>query len=367
MFVTTEQGFVFRAISGATAGPRCAVLADGRVLCSFMAQSKLGVNDFVPMIAESRDLGRTWSVARPVWPELRGRYSLFCSISGSRSGELFLYGSRTRIDAPGESFWSDATQGLKANDLFIARSQDGDRWTEPASFPLPEPGAAECPGALCVTRSGRWVCCYSPYNTFDRDVRVTRDRVVAMLSDDCGLTWRGRRMMDFENPDDGAAEAWVVELADGRLIGACWHMNVRAGSDYENAFVISNDVGETWSPVVSTGIRGQSVALAPLPDRRVLMVYNPRKVDPRGVWLAVASTAAADFGLQANRIVWRAENSTQSGTSGEHATWTDFAFGEPSVTLLLDGSLLLVFWCAQPSGSGIGFARVTMESSSMVD
>ncbi|OGG46203.1 MAG: hypothetical protein A3F84_15100 [Candidatus Handelsmanbacteria bacterium RIFCSPLOWO2_12_FULL_64_10] len=51
---------------------------------------------------------------------------------------------------------------------------------------------------------------------------------------------------------------------------------------------------------------------------------------------------------------------TQRDTSGGHTEWQDFAFGEPSVTPLPDGSLLVVFWCIQPAGRGIGYVRLRM-------
>src|SRR5207244_6058032 len=141
-------------------------------------QSKLGTNDFTPMIARSTDGGSTWSDEHPIWPELEGRSSLFCSVSRAPSGELFLYGIRTPIDAPGESFWSEATQGLKQNELIWATSIDGGwTWTETVAVPMPIPGSAEAPGALCATGAGPWLVPYSPYPTFDRDVAVDRSQV----------------------------------------------------------------------------------------------------------------------------------------------------------------------------------------------
>lgn len=60
-------------------------------------------------------------------------------------------------------------------------------------------------------------------------------------------------------------------------------------------------------------------------------------------------------------MVWRAEVRTQSDTSGDHSEWTDFSFGEPSVTLLPDAVLLVTFWCIQPEVRGIGFVRLTVD------
>ncbi|MCX6624220.1 MAG: sialidase family protein, partial [Acidobacteria bacterium] len=153
-----------------------------------------------------------------MWPQLASKLSLFGSISRSTSGELFFYGIATPIDTPGESFWSDETQGLKQNSLFWAVSLDeGRTWTDPAMIPLGYAGSAEAPGPLCVTREGAWLGCYAPYNTFDPSVKVERDRLLLVRSEDRGRSWQSQVMTRFEDPASGGAEAWVVELAGGAL------------------------------------------------------------------------------------------------------------------------------------------------------
>lgn len=360
------EGYVSRRQAGSAtaiaAGPRCVVTGAGEVLCSFVVQSALGVNDFVTMIARSRDGGVTWDDAQPVWPDCARSESIFCSISRAPSGDLFLTGMRWTIDAAGESFWSDATQGMKANQLIWSRSGDhGVSWSEPRAIPLDGPGSAEAPGTLCVTGAGRWLVCYSPYNNFDPAVTVDRSRVVEALSDDEGRTWHHRDLLRFGEPNSGSAEAWVIELADGRLLGVAWHIDLSGKRDYPNAFAISLDGGDTWQATASTGILGQSSALAPLPDGRVLLVYNQRKHGEPGVYLATARPGAAEFGLESNQIVWRAERAMLRDTSPDHADWTGFAFGEPSITAFADGSWLVVFWCVQPEGQGIRFIKLLEE------
>ena len=168
--------------------------------------------------------------------------SLFVGLSRSPSGELFLYGTRTPIDAPGESFWSEASGGLKQNELVWARSSDSGRsWSRPAVIPMPQAGAAEAPGPMCITRQGRWVACYAPYPTFDPDVQVDRGHLVLLYSDDEGASWRHTSMMRFAEPDSGGAEAWVVELADGRLLGTCWHLSHTDAREFPNPCAISAD------------------------------------------------------------------------------------------------------------------------------
>jgi hypothetical protein len=355
-FVTERQPNTPTAVA---AGSRCAVTKEGEVACTYMVQSALGINDFVPMLARSSDGGATWQEQGPIWPHLASGHSLFGSLSRSPAGELFLYGTDTPIDRPGEGVWCEATQGLKQNQLFWARSSDSGRtWTAPLPIPMPIPGSAEAAGPLCITRSGRWVACYAPYNTFDPSLRVERNQIVALLSDDQGRNWSHTSMLRFKDVHSGGAEAWVIELADGRLLGTSWHMSHKNGSDYPNPYALSLDTGTTWQPTGSTGIWGHTTALAPLPDGRALFIYVQRKHGEIGVWLAVANPTASHFGVEANQIIWRAETPIQRGLSVEHSNWQDYAFGEPSVTLLPDGTPLATLWCIQPSGRGIKYLKL---------
>ncbi len=322
-----------------------------------MAQSALGINDFIPMQSVSRDGGVTWSEACPIWPQFRDSWSIFCSISRAPSGDLFLYGIRFPITIAGESFWSEATQGMKANELFWARLI-GETWSEPCVIPMPIPGSAEAPGPLCITQEGRWLACYAPYNTFDPAVIVDRSQIVLLVSEDCGQSWRHTSMLRFREENSGGAEAWVIELADGSLLGACWQVGYTKGQEFPNMYAMSFDGGATWTEPRSTDIMGQSSALASLPDGRVLFIYNQRKHGEPGVWLATARPVESDFRVESNQITWRAQQITQHDTSAEHLEWEDFAFGEPSITVLADGTLLAALWCIQPDGQGIRYVKL---------
>ena len=153
-----------------------------------------GQCDFVPAIAHSGDGGVTRHNENIIWPDLAERWSILASISRSPGGALLLFGSRTPIDEPGEPFWSDQVQGLKANELIWAGSDDdGQTWSDPLSISLPVAGAAEAPGPMCVTRDDRWLCCYCPYPTFYPAIRVDRSRVILLVSDDRSQTWRHTR------------------------------------------------------------------------------------------------------------------------------------------------------------------------------
>ncbi len=362
-FDVLKKGFIYQNATGenqqVACTSRCAVNNKGEVLCSFMLNSGLGMNDFTPHLAVSSDAGLSWKVRGKIWPHLQESYSINVSISRSANGELFLFGSRTPRTASGESFWCQETLGILLNEMIWSCSKDdGLTWSEPATLKTPLPGAVESPAPMCVTRTGRWVAPYSPHNTFDPNLKVDLQHVVLMISDDKGKTWRHTSAIRVKEDDAYVAESWTTELFDGRLLTTTWHLHRGEGDDYPNAYAISNDNGQTWLPTRDTPIMGQSAGLAPLPEGKVLFVYNQRRHGKPGVWLAVAKPTAEDFGVLHNDIVWDAAIATQHSSSGKSTSWTDFAFGEPSVTVLPDNTALVAFWCIQPGGSGIGFVKL---------
>lgn len=364
---TLDEGFVCRKSLVArgtdiAVGPRIVVLPSGEVVCSFMETAKTATNDFVPALSRSADGGKTWTEPRRVWPHLSREWSIFAGLSRDPySGHLFLYGSRCRIDVPGETNWSTETQGLKANELIWAVSSDEGRiWSEPHIIPMPIPGSAEAPGPLCVTKSGRWLACYAPGNTFDPQLKVDRSQIVAVFSDDQGKTWRHTSMLRFPQPA-GGAEAWLIELADGRLLGTSWVIP-DDGSELPNAYAISADGGITWSRTNFTGTPGQTTALLALPDSRAIFLYNQRRHGDPGVKAALVKPTEKSFGIEFDDYVWKAETRTQSGSSGNLSEWSDFSFGEPSIARLKDDTFLAAIWCIQLSGSGIRYVKVRWET-----
>lgn len=360
----TAEGFISQRQLGTpfsiAAGSRCVSLGAGKLVCSFVAQAATGLNDFKPMLARSTDGGASWSEARMIWPELQDRCSIFGSVSISSRGELYYYGMRTPIDRPGELAWSEVTQGLKQNELVWSRSRNGGLDWEPLRvIPMPIPGSAEAAGPMCVTRAGDFVCCYAPYNTFDPALKVDKAQVVCLVSRDQGLSWTHNSMFRFPEPDALGAESWVIELADGRLLGTGWH--ICGDQSLSNAYALSRDGGRSWSATLATGTLGQSTGLGALSDGRAAFVYNQRKHGVVGVWLGIADPTEKDFGLVANEPVWRAETAVKGQATGDFKDWTNFAFGEPSATELPDGTILVTFWVAQPSGHGIRYVKVRRE------
>jgi len=361
-FKIVDEGFVYLAEENSdhlvACGPRCVVTSSGEIICSFMVQSGLGINDFKPVTVRSKN-GSEWGKPYFLWKEKLEKYSIFGSISIGPNGKIFFFGTRTMIEKKGESFWCEKTQGLKQNEIVYAFStDDAYTWSDLFTIPMPVPGSAEAPGPMCITKNGSWHACYSPYNTFDPDVVVEKNQVLLLTSRDCGKTWSYTSMLKFRENYAGAAEAWVIELTDGRLLGTCWKLNLRDGTDFPNAYAISYDDGRTWTPALSTGIMGQSTALCKLDNGRALFIYNQRKIQPYGVRIAVVNPSENDFGVEVNQIVYFAEKYSTENLATSHSDWTQFNFGEPSAVVLPDKSILVVLWCIENKHSGIRYIRL---------
>lgn len=369
-FETIAEGFICRRKptdeNPTMSGPRIVIAKDGSLVAVFMMQSKLGINDFIPVVSRSKDNGLTWRDEGPIWPSKIGKFSFFVALSRDEKGDLYVFGSRYPIDTPGESFWSEATQGLKQNELIWAVSTDhGKSWSQPNVIPMPIPGSAEAPGPMIITRAGTWVAPYSPYNTFDPNLKVDRGQVVAVVSRDKGHTWTHTSMIRFAEPNSGAAEAWCYELSDGRMLGTTWHTDYTAGDkrkDHPNKYAISRDGGMTWSKTQSTGTMGNTTALAAFPDGRALFIFVKRKpAEDVGIWAAVAEPTEKDFGIKHQQRVWSVAKPTQKeGAAASHEDWTGFNFGEPAAVVLPNNELLLAYWYIAQEHSGIGTVRLRL-------
>ena len=150
-------------------------------------------------------------------------------------------------------------------------------------------------------------------------------------------------MLGFEIGVCGA-EAWVIELSDGTLLATSWQVNQKNGEDpLPNAFAVSHNGGESWSPTASTEILGQSTSLMARNDGYALFAYNQRLRVPYGIGVAQVKPGQDSFGIGTNVLAWSADQSSKN-RSNEFKKWTDFSFGEPSFVQLENGDAILMFW-----------------------
>lgn len=358
MFRKIAEGDVFATTKDASnaSGPRYVVLADGSLACTFMLNSKSGGNDFVPMIAYSAD-GAVWTEAKPVWPELEGKKSVFVSLRGAGDGQVCLAGKAWDTAYPGEPFWSDEAAGMKENKLVFSISSDGHSFPLPTEVDVPFYSSAEQPGGMLAENGGKLTMIYSPYPTIEKKEEADTGCMGILRSNDGGKTFSAAKFAQVEGPCQ-YGEAWITRLTDGRLFVSTWQTAVPEKS---TQYLLSEDDGATFAGPFTQPFRGQSTGIAPWKDDSVLIAYNQRKEGTIGVWLAMEKFNGTDVEVLENEPVWAAEIATKSGTSGDFSQWTDFAFGEPSVTVLPDDSLLVTLWYRQNGVNGIRYVRLVRE------
>lgn len=190
MFRKISEGDVFTTTDPkvCTSGPRVAVLPDGTLACSFMVNSGGGKNDFVTMLSHCADDGQ-WSEAKPVWPELVGKKSVFSSIRPAGDGNVCLAGKMWDIACPGEPFWSDEAAGMKENKLVFSLSPDGQSFPLPTEVEIPYYASAEQPGGMLAEDGGKMTMIYSPYPTTAKTQPTDLNCMGILRSTDGGQTF----------------------------------------------------------------------------------------------------------------------------------------------------------------------------------
>lgn len=358
MFRKIAEGDVFATTKAntCTSGPRTAVLADGSLVCTFMINSKGGANDFVPMMAHSEDSIR-WTQAQPVWPQLQGKKSAFVSVRSAGDGKVCLAGKAWDIAYPGEAFWSDEAAGMKENKLVFSISEDGHIFPLPTEVDVPFYGSAEQPGGMLAEDGGKLTMIYSPYPTIEKKEEVDHNCMGILKSADCGKTFTAGKFAQAEGSCQ-YGEAWITRLSDGRLFVSTWQTESK---DAPDQYLLSDDDGAAFAGPFPQPFRGQSTGISAWKDGSVLIAYNQRKEGTVGVWLALETLNGTEAVLLENEPVWEAGTITKSGTSGDFTQWTDFSFGEPSVTVLPDDSLLVTLWYQQSGVNGIRYVRLVRE------
>lgn len=358
MFKKISEGDVFATRENcATSGPRCAVLPDGGVLCTFMINSKGGANDFVTMAAYG-DSGLSFKEASPVWPELCGKESLFGSVRAGADGKYYIAGQAFPIAFEGEDFWSDEAMGMKENRVFWSASEDGKSFPAPRMVELPFYASAEQPGGMLADSDGTLTMIYSPYPTIEKREAVDNECMVLLRSRDGGESFEGKKFAVIDG-DSQYAESWITRLSDGRLMVSTW----QTASENSSQYLVSDDDGESFKGPFAQEFKGQSTGISAWEDGSVLIAYNQRKYGTVGVWLAMERfDEEGKAVLLENEPVWEAATATKNSSSGDFGQWTDFSFGEPSVTVLPDNTLLVTLWYQQDDVKGIRYIHLAREA-----
>lgn len=342
VFITDEEKCM-------VSGSRTAILPDGKLLCVFNTESGAGINDFTPCASYSDD-GLIWSDAKPIWPELIGTKSHTAVVRNTENGRISLCGIGFDVGFPGENWWSDELAAMKPNYLTVSVSDDGYHFPLP-KFVRPLPGeAAENPGGMLVDEKGVFHIVYSPYPTTADAEKPNLNRMVLMHSTDQGESFTFTETGTLAGPCQ-FAESWLIRLGNGRRLIGTWQTADAVASD---KYLLS-DADGNFKEFHDFPFHGQSMALTPLSEDEVIVVYNQRKEANPGVWGARLKCVGDRLEMMENAPIWLSASSTRSNSSGDFTEWTDFSFGEPHALVLPSGKIFTTFWYEEGGRKGIHY------------
>lgn len=337
-----------------SAFPQAVQLASGELLCSFSVGGGAHVSGG-SCLARSTDGGLHWSDAGTILEaDEHGGWANCLRISQTADGaRLLAYGFQI-------SNKIENAFGHRPTHAIVCRSEDqGRTWSDAERVPMP----ADCPleishGALAL-ESGKIL---APAATLPDEKRLGEEVFLA-VSEDQGLSWP-RHVRPFYDPQGryGYFEHKFAEYAPNRLIGVCWTVTLGDYTDQPDSYVLSDDGGETWSPPVSTGIRGQTMTPVPLGDNRLLVLYN-RRYGQQAVVGCLVTFDAEGWTVHAEQVVYDAQATHQRPDEIESGIdeLNDFAFGFPTAIRLHDGALLATHWSVERGVCGIRWTRLAID------
>ena len=158
--------------------------------------------------------------------------------------------------------------------------------------------------------------------------------------------------MIYENPipqlrSRQAAFTSICQLTDGTLLASMKIGEAFESADGASYLCRSTDGGKTWSAPISTGIQGQASAVCAIGGEKILAVHAVRRdTDRPGTYGYVVDFSDRTWRIVDEALLW--EPVVPMIKDAKMAEIFSFLkFGQPMVSKLADGSLLMSFWYAQ--------------------
>jgi hypothetical protein len=348
--------------------PSVVSLPNGEMLATLSLGEAFEATNLHTYVARSKDDGRTWELEGHLSCDVPDRLTTDSSrIAVLPDGEVVLFMVRhDRTEHPEEGFTNVVNLGFVPTELLLLRSHDfGRTWSAPAPLvpPLIGPSFELC-SPLTPLRDGRWLLPTSTWRGWD-GYGPNGMRTIAFVSHDRGDNWP-----EYMDVYGGVAkpviyfESKIVELSDGRLVGAAWAYDEANARDLPNAYVVSTDGGQTWTPPSSTGLSGQTGTPFALPDDRILFVY--RRIDRSGLWANIARLEGTRWINETDVPLWGASESGLTGHGDNMAkNFHVLRFGAPCLTRTPGGDIFVAFWCVEDCVSHIRWFRLKYVGSTV--
>ena len=343
--------------------PSIVAVADAKIVVTMDIGSAFEAIDVRSYSSTSYDEGQTWSEPTQLCEIDSGSHPVSTTCRVGRMKDKSLLGWLCIFDRTRTNYGLVNPDGggmVRTKFATIRSTDEGHTWSEPSMVDLPvEWNYFEtCSAPVQVTNECILVPT-SPLRSFEGDESDIPPGI-AFVSKDCGESWT-ETVTIFDDDGDHLIpyEQKMTHLSDGRMLAMCWAYNGSTHKSGANLFTLSEDKGESFGAPCKSPLQGETCTPIGLPGNHVLCIY--RRTDRPGLWAHLCRIEGQEWVPLSDLLIWHgvAYNRNAIDKVGMHQM-QDLRFGYPSIELLSNGDVQVVFWCVENCVSIIRMSRLNI-------
>lgn len=324
-------------------------LGGDELLCLFVRSEAFESPDATTWIARSRDLGRSWTLAGPLYDKRAVGFETSDSFKATRlrDGSLVAMGYRFHRLDPEQGIALEETGGILPGDVVVTFSRDqGTTWETPTVVPRSRPELYEVSGPCVETSSGALLAVGALFKLPD-GTNPSGQCGVLLRSLDGGRTWDDRTVY-FRAPLGNLTpfEARLCEMQPGRLVALVWAYDYATDRHHPNHVAVSHDGGATWSAPIDTGNPGQASGLLYAGGDRLLTIHAHRGSET-GIFVRVVDLSGDEWRPVEEFNLFGANLSQTREGMSMREMFSSLRFGQPSLLHLEGDEYLATHWSVE--------------------
>lgn len=343
--------------------PNLCELPDGTLLCCFVISEAMESIDARTYLASSGDGGKTWSKPWRMFAEGDPPETEYFKCTSLGDGRVIAIGYGAVRTDPDKPAGNPETGGLLPHRVYWAISEDSGRtWSK--KCPIDESWHAQTEASAPLVRLADGAIA-APITGFPDWSGKMTSRLCGrvLVTRDGGATWSDDVVcMDFGDGETSCYEQRFCVLDSGTVVDIGWNENLKTGMRRPNHITYSTDNGRTFSCPICTGVMGQAASLCALGGERFLAVVARRRdTDSPGVYGYVCNFGERKWRVESDGVIWSAAGGAIKRDAKMAETFGFLKFGQPSVTRLRSGRLMLCLWYKRDGQFYVDVGEVRMK------
>lgn len=340
--------------------PSVARLKNGDMVTAFSLGEAFESEDLHSFYSLSKDGGVTWQFCGGLFSALDDvPASDCCRISADADGRLVAFIIRHHRTRQDQGLANPENMGFVETDLMLMRSADeAVAWSSPEMItpPLAGPSFELCSPVVFLS-DDRWIIPTSTWKGWDGHC-PNGMKMVGLVSADRGQSWD--TYIDIMADPEGKIIYWeskLIQLQDKSLLAVAWAFDTENNCDLPNHYAVSSDNARSFTPPVSTGLYGQTLACIQLDDGQILSVY--RRIDKKGLWANISRIASGKWINTGQYPLWGYDQENLTGSDKNIIrNFNVLRFGAPNIINTGDDTAYIVFWCVEDCVSNIRWIKI---------